>query len=53
MIDPFSGVVVSMSDYQPRGTGLEVELPAIIFFSLNIGSGTWSTHPHEDNWVAT
>ena len=46
------GIVVSISDCHPRDPGFDSRLyPGK--FSGNIGSGTWFTQPHEDNWVAT
>ena len=46
------GIVVSMSDCRPRGPGFDSRLYPRTF-SGNIGSGTGSTQPREDNWVAT
>ena len=50
--DHLLGIVVSMSDYYPRVPGFDSRLyPRNC--SGNIGSGTGSTQPREDNWVAT
>ena len=46
------GIVVSASDCHPRGPGFHSRLYPR-FFSGCIGSGTGSTQPREDNWVAT
>ena len=52
LTDHLFGIVVSTSDCHPRGPGLESRLYPRIF-SGSIGSGTGSTQPREDNWVAT
>ena len=52
MVDRLFGIVVSMSDYHPRGPGLDSRLYPINCYG-SIGSGTWATQPCEDNWVAT
>ena len=49
--DHLFGIVVSMSDCHPRGPGFDSWLYPRNF-SGSIGSGTWSTQPREDNWVA-
>ena len=46
------GIVVSMSDYHPRGPGFDSRLYPTNY-SGSIGSGTGSTQPREANWVAT
>ena len=46
------GIVVSTSDCHPRGPGFDSRLHPRNF-SGSIGSGTGSTQPREDNWVAT
>ena len=46
------GIVVSTSDCHPRGPGFDSRLYPRNF-SGSIGSGTGSTQPREDNWVAT
>ena len=46
------GIVVSTSDCHPRGPGFHSRLYSRNF-SGSIGSGTGSTQPREDNWVAT
>ena len=46
------GIVVSTSHCHPRGPGFD----SLLYprnFSGSIMSGTGSTQPHEDNWVAT
>ena len=43
-------MVVSTSDYHPRGPGFDSRLYPRNF-SGSIGSGTGSTQPREDNWV--
>ena len=50
--DHLFGIVVSMSDCHPRGPGFDSRLYPRNF-SISIGSGTGSTQPREDNWVAT
>ena len=50
--DHLFGIVVSTSDYHPRGPGFDSRLYPRNF-SGSVGSGTGSTQPHEDNWVAT
>ena len=46
------GIVVSMFDCHSRGPGFDSRLnPRNV--SWSIGSGTGSTQPREDNWVAT
>ena len=52
MCDHLFGIVVSMSDCHPRGPGFDSRLYPR-HFSGSIGSGTGSTQPREDNWVAT
>ena len=52
IMDRLSGIVVSTSDYHPRGPGFDSRLYTGNF-SRSIGSGTGSTQPREDNWVAT
>ena len=52
IIDRLFGIVVSTSDYHPRGPGFDSRLYPRNF-SGSIGSGTGSTQPCEDNWVAT
>ena len=52
IIDHLFGIVVSMSDCHPRGHGFDSRL-YYRNFSESIGSGTGSTQPREDNWVAT
>ena len=50
--DRLFGIVVSTTDCHPRGHGFDSRLyPGN--FSGSIGSGTGSTQPREDNWVAT
>ena len=49
--DNLFGIVVSTSDYRPRGPGFDSRLYPRNF-SGSIGSGTGTTQPHEDNWVA-
>ena len=50
--DHLFGIVVSTSDYHPRGPGFNSRIyPRNI--SESIRSGTGSTQPREDNWVAT
>ena len=50
--DTVFGIVVSASDCHPRGPGFDSRLyPRNL--SGSIGSGTVSTQPREDNWVAT
>ena len=51
-IDRQFGIVVSTSDCHPRGPGFDSRLYPRNF-SGSIGSGTWSTQPREDNWIAT
>ena len=46
------GIVVSTSDYHPRGPGFKSRL-CPRNFSGSVGSGTWSTQPCEANWVST
>ena len=49
--DHLFGIVARTSDCHPRGPGLDSRLyPRNI--SGSIGSGTGSTQPREDNWVA-
>ena len=50
--DLLFGIVVSTSDCRPRGPGFDSRLYPRNF-SENIGSGTRSTQPREDIWVAT
>ena len=50
--DRLFDIVVSKSDCHPRGPGFHSRLYPRNF-SGSIGSGTGSTHPLEDNWVAT
>ena len=50
--DHLFGILVSTSDCHPRGPGFDSRLYPRIF-SGSIGSGTGSTQPREDNWVAT
>ena len=45
------GIVVSTSDCHPRGSGFDSRLYPRNF-SGSIGSGTGSTQPRADNWVA-
>ena len=52
MYDRLFGIVVSASDYHPRGHGFDSRLYPRNF-SGSIGSGTGSTQPREDKWVAT
>ena len=49
--DHLFGIVVT-SDCHPRGPGFESRLYPRNF-SSSVGSGTGSTQPREDNWVAT
>ena len=49
--DHVFGMVVSTSDYHPRGPGFDSRL-YLRNLSGSIGSGTGSTLPREDNWVA-
>ena len=52
LMDRLFGIVVSTSDCHPRGPGFDLRLyPRIL--SGSIGSGTGSTQPREDNWIAT
>ena len=52
--DHLFGIVVSTSDCHPRGPGFDSRLyPRNFSGSRPIGSGTGSTQPREDNWVAT
>ena len=51
-IDHLFGIVVSTSDCHPRGPRFDSWLYPRNF-SGSIGSGTGSTQPREDNWVAT
>ena len=44
--------MVSTSDCHPRGSGFDSRLYSRNF-SGSIGSGTVSTQPREDNWIAT
>ena len=46
------GIVASTSDCYPRGPGFDSRLYPRNFCE-SIGSGTESTQPREDNWVAT
>ena len=46
------GIVVSTSDCHPRGPGFDSRLYPR-HFSGSIGSGSGSTQPREDDWVAT
>ena len=48
-MDHLSGIVVSISDCHPRGTGFDSRLYRINF-SGGIGSETGSTQPREHNW---
>ena len=50
--DHLFGIVVSTSDYHPRGPGFDSRLYPRNF-PESVGSGTGSTQPREDNWVAT
>ena len=50
--DHLFGVVVSTSGCHSRGPGFDSRLYGRNF-SGSIGSGTGSTQPREDNWVAT
>ena len=50
--DGLFGIVVSTSDCHPRGPGFDSRLYHRNF-SGSVGSGTGSTQPREDNWVAT
>ena len=50
--DHMFGMVVSTSDCHSKGPGFDSRLYPRIF-SRRIGSGTGSTQPREDNWVAT
>ena len=50
--DRLFGIVGSTSDCHPRGPGFDSRLYSRNF-SGSIGSGTRSTQPCEDNWVAT
>ena len=50
--DLLFGIVVSMSAYHPKGPEFDSRLYPRNF-SGSIGSGTGSTQPREDNWVAT
>ena len=50
--DHLFDIVVSMSDCHPRGPRFDSRLYPRNF-SGSIGSGTGSTQPREDNWVAT
>ena len=50
--DHLFGIVVRTSDCHPRGPGFDSRLYPRNF-SGSIGSGTGSTQPCEDNWVAT
>ena len=52
IVDRLFGIVVSTSDCHPRGHGFDSRLYPRNF-SGSIGSGTGSTQPREDNWVAT
>ena len=45
-------IVVSTSDCHPRGLGFYSRLYPR-HFSGSKGSGTGSTQPREDNWIAT
>ena len=51
-IDRPFGIAVSMTDCHPRGPGFDSRLYPRNFSGI-YGSGTWSTQPREDNWVAT
>ena len=51
-MDHLFGIVVSTSDCHPRGLGFDSRLYPRNF-SGSIVSGTGSTQPREDNWVAT
>ena len=51
-MDHMFGMVVSMSDYNPRGPAFDSWLYPRNYFG-SIGSGTGSTQPREDKWVAT
>ena len=51
LYDHLFGIVVSTSDCHPKGPGFDSRLYPRNFFG-SIGSGTGSTHPREDNWVA-
>ena len=46
------GIVVSTSDCHPKGPGFDSRLYPRNF-SGSVVSGTGSTQPREDNWVAT
>ena len=48
LADQLFGIVVSTSDCHPRGPGFYSRL-----YPRNLGSGTGSTQPHEDNWIST
>ena len=50
--DHLFGIVVNTSDCHPRGSGFDSRLYPRHFYG-SIGSGTGSTQPREDNWVAT
>ena len=50
--DHLFGIMVSTSDYPPRGPGFDSRLYPRNF-SGSIGSGTGSTQPREENWVST
>ena len=50
--DRLFGIVVSTSDCHLRGPGFDFRLYPRNF-SGSMGSGTGSTQPREDNWVAT
>ena len=52
IFDRLFGIVVSTSDCHPRGTGFDSRLD-FRTFSGTIRSGTGTTQPIEDNWVAT
>ena len=52
VMDHLFGIVVSTSDCHPRGPGFDSRLYPRNF-SGSIGSGTGSTQPREDDWVAT
>ena len=52
--DHMFGIVVNTFDCHPRGPGFDSRLyPRIFSGGRSIGSGTGSTQPREDNWVAT
>ena len=52
IVNSLFDMVVSTSDCHPRYPGFDSRLYSRNF-SGSIGSGTGSTQPREDNWVAT